>query len=630
MRENRLQKKWAALFAAVLLGLFALSFFANPHSEPDDDWTIAYLVAGRMGPLGMSPHMGPVLLEVLKLAARALPWLNVYEAFRMLLTLGALAAFAICLFRLLQPGQAFFFGSLVVFIYWKDIMLRYNYTYCAGLCAGAAVLLLYCFGAGRMKKAAAVFGLIFWLLALEWRPEAALLLLPYGGLLLAAGGLRAARERGGAKMILRSGRPLALALLAAALLTGALLAYSGLFWSRPEWSEYRRYNRARVAAVDYSLAPWDEAREELEPLGITQNDYWCAQNWIGADPEVFSLEHMEAIAAQKITADHSGNFWRQAAQYFLRAPFRVRACSAFVLAALLVFLTGGVRQWLIVLCAAAGSGVISLYFLWQGRLIDRVEAVIWLGALCVAATQISPFARRGKKAALAACGVGGGLLLALTAWRMLPLQAPNGLLRTDFEPSDPVAVGTMEGEDYYLWSVMQDELVWAAAYSNTNLPSTEFFAHNGGLGGWSEGSPALKALRRELGLENPIRALVEEKNVYLVDSYSPLRVLELIRQHYEPKAALSAARQLGENVWALAFTPPACGERAGSSGLDAGQPGTGGGGRAGSGARQSKRLVQGKRQRGGAEGCRVFVASDRGPGRRKPLLPAHRAGGRPL
>lgn len=552
MEARKLKNSWPAVFAAGLLALFVLSFFAGPHSQPDDDWTTSYLVAGSLGEQVMNPHMEPALFQTLKLLAHAVPWLNVYEAFRISMVMGAFAAIAVCMFHMIQPTAALFLSALFVFVYWNDTMVRYNYTFSVGLCAGAAVLLLYCYGSGRMKRAAVVFGGAFWLTAFGWRREAALLLVPYGALLLFAPFLQAAWE----KRKLRPERGRVYALACIAVLNVGLVLYSGAFWSQPEWKEYQKFNRARVTLVDYSVAPWEEAKEELEPLGITANDYWCAQNWILADPEVFSLERLEAMAAQKITADQGGNFFEQAAEYFIRAPLRVRACSAFLLAAILVFVTGGVWQWLTVLCAAGGSCLISLYFLWQGRLIDRVEAVIWLGALCVAATQVRPFARRGKRIIGTACGITGMLLLAMVGWRMLPLEGPNGLLRAEFEVTEPVALATMKSGDYYLWDVTQEDMVWIRAYGNLHLPDPEFYRCNGGLGGWTEGSPGLKALRQELGLENPIRALIENEKVYMVNAYSPIGVLHLIQEHYEPQAGLSAAQQLDGNTWALKFTPP--------------------------------------------------------------------------
>ncbi len=554
--ETRVQDKWwKALCGAGLLTFFALSFFCDPHSEPDDDWTYSYLIAGRMGPLGTNHYMNPALVGVLKAISRVLPWINVYEVFRVTLVMAAFAALCLCLFRILQPPCAFAMSALLVFVYWKDTMLTYNFTFTAGLCAAAGALLLCCYATEKMHAAAGVCGALLWLVGFAWRWETAILLLPYACLLMAAHWMQHRRSAA-----LTAGKRFWKRLLACAaavtVCMAAAAAYGEWFWTQPGWNEYLRFDDARSAAVDFTLAPWEEAKKELEPLGVTKNDYWCAQNWIIADTEAFDLQTMEAIGEQKVTVDRAEGFGGQTLQYILRSPLKIRACAAFVLAALLVAFTGGLWQWLTILCAAGGSYAISLYFLWQGRLIDRVEAVIWLGAICVAATQIRPLRRRGKRVAAAACGAGGALLLAVTGWRMLPLTAPNGLLLAEYEPSDPAALATMEDDSYYLWDVLAGGTAWKNAYGNVHLPAKEFLEHNGWLGGWTEGSPALAQLRKKLGMENPMRALAEKENVYMVNDRCPDKVLLFIQEHYEPQAALSVGRQLGENVWALKFTSP--------------------------------------------------------------------------
>ena len=52
-----------------------------------------------------------------------------------------------------------------------------------------------------------------------------------------------------------------------------------------------------------------------------------------------------------------------------------------------------------------------------------------------------------------------------------------------------------------------------------------------------------------------MRALVENENVLLADDYEPERILRYVQQHYEPEAALSSAKDLGD-FWALKITPP--------------------------------------------------------------------------
>ena len=363
--ETRVQDKWwKALCGAGLLTFFALSFFCDPHSEPDDDWTYSYLIAGRMGPLGTNHYMNPALVGGLKAISRVLPWVNVYEVFRVTLVMAAFAALCLCLFRILQPPCAFAMSALLVFVYWKDTMLTYNFTFTAGLCAAAGALLLCCYATEKMHAAAGICGALLWLVGFAWRWETAILLLPYACLLMAAHWMQH-RQSAALTAGKRFWKRLLACAAAVTVCMAAAAAYGEWFWTQPGWNEYLRFDDARSAAVDFTLAPWEEAKKELEPLGVTKNDYWCAQNWIIADTEVFDLQTMEAIGEQKVTVDRAEGFGGQALQYILRSPLKIRGCAAFVLAALWVAFTGGLWQWLTILCAAGGSYAISLYFLWQ-------------------------------------------------------------------------------------------------------------------------------------------------------------------------------------------------------------------------------------------------------------------------
>ena len=189
--ETRVQDKWwKALCGVGLLTFFALSFFCDPHSEPDDDWTYSYLIAGRMGPLGTNHYMNPALVGVLKAISRVLPWVNVYEVFRVTLVMAAFAALCLCLFRILQPPCAFAMSALLVFVYWKDTMLTYNFTFTAGLCAAAGALLLCCYATEKMRRSAVAGGIC---LAVGNSDPAAALRLPFDG-----GALDAAQTKRGA------------------------------------------------------------------------------------------------------------------------------------------------------------------------------------------------------------------------------------------------------------------------------------------------------------------------------------------------------------------------------------------------------------------------------------------------
>lgn len=546
----------AWLWSLLLLGLPALmTVFTSRLSDPDDDWGIAMLIAGRYDAT-LCLYINPVLFWALAIPARVLE-INAYGLFQMAATLAAFAALALAFFRRMERPVAAAMFSLLVFCYWHNSMVAYNYTYNAALCAWAGILLLDLFGRELAGRWAAVCGALLWWLGFLWRKESALLSLPFAGLYLAYMLWKNRSDwRGAAKRILPwLGLVLGLA--------GASFALERALWSAPEWAEYADWNQARTAIVDYNTAPWSEAKENLEPLGISENDYWCANNWIFADPEFFTLERMQAMADQKVNPD-VGELVHLVGSYFLRLPFEVRSCLVFLLFCVACLVLGGPLEWLVALCAGLGGLACSAYFMWAGRcqnglLLPRVADVIWLSGICCVVMLLQNKTVCTKKWFRLAGYAAAVLFLAYNGVRILPwMQLPDWMTGAPKVQGEAVA-NILERQDaYYLWDVNGAASYLNGAYDNSRLPEEEFDRFNGTLGSWVEHAPYLQEFRQQLGIANPMRALVEQQDVYLVDNLNPQRILTYVQEHYQRQAALSAAVELEEGLWALKITPPLC------------------------------------------------------------------------
>lgn len=557
--ELKTKSRLGWLWPLLILALPALmTLFTGRSSDPDDDWVIATLVAGRYGAQAC-PYVNVVLFQALALPARALG-INAYGLFQAAVTLAAFAALGIAFFRRMEQPVAAALFALLVFGFWHNSMVAYNYTYNAGLCAWAGILLLDLFGRGLARRWAAVCGVLLWWLGFLWRKESALLSLPFAGLYLAC---CLWKHRAKAGRICRRVAPWAGLALGLAAACYGLDRWAG---SSPEWAEYAAFNQARTALVDYQTAPWSEARADLEPLGISENDYWCATNWVFADPEFFTAERMQAMARYQVTPSPE-QLAGIVASYVLRLPLVVRSALIFLLFCAACLVLSGPLEWLTALCAGLGGLACSAFFLWAGRmqnglLLTRVADVIWLSAICCTAMLVGRKPVCGKRWFRAAGYAAAAVFVLYNGVRILPwLERPDWMTGAPAVQDEAVAAILEQQDGYYLWDVNRAAGHLNGAYGNARLPSEDFDRFNGTLGGWLEGSPFLTEYRQQLGLSNPMRALVERQDVYLVDQFHPERILTYIQQHYAPGAALSAARQLEEDLWALKITPPLTAQR---------------------------------------------------------------------
>ena len=120
-------------------------------------------------------------------------------------------------------------------------------------------------------------------------------------------------------------------------------------------------------------------QEELEKIGISENDYLLLRSWNFADNEVFSLEVMEKAA--QIISDYKENVeiskeaileGMQERQYF-----NYPGCIAFVILFVLTAAWGNKYFWAGL--PAAGMGVLYLiYFFVIERVVYRTEFGIFL------------------------------------------------------------------------------------------------------------------------------------------------------------------------------------------------------------------------------------------------------------
>ena len=77
----------------------------------------------------------------------------------------------------------------------------------------------------------------------------------------------------------------------------ALTSINDYAYSRSEqWEDFKEFNSVRGAVVDNSRVDYEENKEILQEIGISENDLNCVYQWIFADKGVFSSEQMQEIA----------------------------------------------------------------------------------------------------------------------------------------------------------------------------------------------------------------------------------------------------------------------------------------------------------------------------------------------
>lgn len=559
------KRRLVLLSLGLALAFGVLSLFASPSSWPHDDWDISLVLSGCFDPGGQINFVNILLGFLIKGLGLISATVNWYFWLRWVFTVLAFATFTYTAFLCLPAGLALTADGLFKFLFWQVCMVETNFTRNAGLWAAAGIALLALYLWKRAGRWAFWGGLLFWCMGYLWRPKAALLAAPFALVLVLYSILcrikRPADWKAALLGVVKNRRGLAAlagCLLITAVAQGAQLA----FWSQPEWAAFKSFSDDRSAFVDYSTGGWQENEQALRDAGFTENDYWCMEHQSFADPEFFDADRMARLADLRVEKPAPGEFIRnEAIPFLVKLPFQVKSFLGFCLVGGILFLLGDWRRRVAVLCAGAGSLMICLGLLWLGNLPERVMEAVFAAALftvvLLGVRQRSGLPGWLRKGGLAAGAAVFLLCSAVSVVRVADrLAVPRvNTIENGTTGVQAVDIAATDQEHVYVWSIYSAYNRVQQAYGLTALPEKDFFSHNTLLGGYHEQSPYMEKSRAAMGAENPMRALVENENVLLADDYEPEQILTYVQQHYEPKAALSSAKDLGD-FWALKITPP--------------------------------------------------------------------------
>ena len=559
------KRRLVLLSLGLALAFGVLSLFASPSSWPHDDWDISLVLSGCFAPDGQINFVNILLGFLVKGLGMLSATVNWYFWLRWFFTVAAFSVFTYAAFLCLPAGVALGADGLFKFLFWQVCMVETNFTRNAGLWAAAGLALLALYVWNRAGRRAFWGGLLLWCMGYLWRPKAALLAAPFALVLILYSILcRIKRPEDWMPALLsvvknRRGRA---ALAGCLLITAVAQAAQLAFWSQPEWAAFQSFSDDRSVFVDYSTGGWEENESALREAGFTENDYWCMEHQSFADPEFFNADRMARLAALREEKSSPGEFITgQAIPFLVQLPFQVKSFLGFCLVAGVLFLLGDWRRRVAILCTGAGSLVICLGLLWMGNLPERVMEAVFAAALFTVVL-LGIRQRSGFPGWLCKAGIAAGAAVFLLCGAVSVARVADRLavprvntIENGTTGVQSVDIAATDEEHVYVWSIYSAFNRVQQAYGLTALPEKDFFSHNTLLGGYHEHSPYMETSRAAMGAENPMRALVENENVLLADDYEPERILLYVQQHYEPFAALSAAKDLGD-FWALKITPP--------------------------------------------------------------------------
>ncbi len=523
-------------------GCWVLFSFSDRLYIDEDNYLLSAVTNGLYGGITVCRNMHPFLGYMLGGLSKLLPLADVFTLLMhlaLILTLG----WVIHLMLRIFPGimDRILIAAVLLYLQFAVRIWNVNYTVWAAFFAFAGIVTLFARKEEKERMPFSVLAALLYGLGLMVRRQGALLFIPFILLELICSFLRQRREKAMyEKTELRKGIMYCLPLCAVTL---TLLLGSMIFYSYEPYRSALAYDNARIQLGDYPTKSWEEIENEAEAVGIHETDYRAAQMWIFADTQIMTGETLGQMAAlgEKWALDPTPEGILYSAKDFL---FDMRLNPALLLApaAGLVLLLAGVlisrgklHDKLEAAAAILFAFIIIGYFIMLGRAPVRVWQPVYLAAssvLLAIYTRIPQIEWKRIRNLLQTAGILTMLLpVFLTGIPKLSFHEPTTAFNARTGADEGELIRAYEKGEIYLvggyktitepgtlqqvqgngWGVLR-----SACMEQGKLQGAEFYHHFLPVGSWVHDQPFYTAACDEIGIDNPMRALVERENVFLL------------------------------------------------------------------------------------------------------------------
>ncbi len=590
VRANNFVKKIISSNIILALGinlifLVLVLLFCDMKYEVSDDFVMAGILSGAYGNepnpqiIFVNVLVGYMLLPLYKL----FPGISWYFAAQIALLFVSSTAVTYLLFEKLEKSKAVMLSVLFILFFTNDVYILVQFTKTAAFAVmSGSVLFLWAlfekqgvwkilFGgalclAGTLVRFSAIYiagGFLLFILIYEL--------------------IRMFKERDKGKLWYRQFITI---VLSGSILIGLAYGFrwiNGYTYHNDEvYGHFITYSGARSQVVDSVYYDYSVFAEEMEKIGVSENDYYIMRTWNFADNDVFTLDKLQQTA--EIISDYHKNekldfeelLENMAGREVAKYPVFLACAVLFILG---IFLNYG-RWWTMLGSAAIGTGLFA-YFCARGRAIYRIEYSIFVGVfLC------GVYFWKKRKAgeedvvdsdrAARCCIVVTALCFLMNVILYIPDQSykkvtsesrksyiedtfyasadyrwqkyrkvvnkdkpANGLLEEFADHKENfyfLDFGTTIQILYYEWSPW--EALPVGNYDNYMY-----------LAGVTTNFPDVEERLAEKDLSNPMKSLVKD-NVYVVDNSSIEMKLNYLKEHYYPEARVELYKEIdGYQIW---------------------------------------------------------------------------------
>ncbi len=313
----------------------------------------------------------------------------------------------------------------------------------------------------------------------------------------------------------------------------------------PSMKHYREYNAVRGAVSDYDVPSFSDHYNEYAALSISENDCEMIRIWDFADKEKFSIEVLRQIVQMRdpVTVKEAmSRMFRELMKGAISDPIQIAFGIIFIIA---LVMTRRTQKKDVIWMALAFIGC-YFYMCLTGRTTRWVTA----GLLASALTGVFVSIKWKKGSISLICSI--VLLLSVFVFDAVVYTPEINDYSNSFNVSAGqiyLDLGDREDNLYLMDHNSAPPLQRIIPIFSSVKPN--MFKNVYALGGWDTESYAKNSiLERYQIFGSPYRALIEKRNVFLVDAQNATTILRYIRENYAPNATMAVQETVdGFNVY---------------------------------------------------------------------------------
>ena len=534
MKKRRLPYQlipYPAAVCAYIVFCFTGALYADV-----DNYNLAIICNGLLGNNNFCQYVHPLLCLILRLPKLLLPSADVFTAFAHLLLIVSLGWMLALLFeRFVSLPERLAVLAAWGYLCFGVVLWNMNYTVWAAFFSFVGCLGIFSAKDGKAGRIRRIAGALLYGCGLMIRWEAAFLFLPY----IALTAVMKMAQKHFSKESIKSELKRLLPWL---IIFAGLGLGRNIFYSFEPWKTDLAYDNARRTLEDFPVLGWDEMPQI--PEGTDEYTYRGVTGWINADTDEVDAKKLSILAEAGKTLRYSPDMEgiSTALMYVGGAVLNEWGRLLLPLCVLLLlcfwpFETKPERVGKIL--ALLGMFLIVLFFSMWGRAIIRVWQTLFLAtflpSVVLADGREKKDAGTKRTVALATALIFAAacfMIAEISPSASFVLSAADGKTEERFasfcgEDKIFLVGGWIDTGTVYNKKNNGEKLIGVKTYGwagivcelmkNGKLPSSFFLKHYIPVGWYWYGQEYYRSFLKELGVENPVKALFEQDRMRLWD-----------------------------------------------------------------------------------------------------------------